>query len=141
MSSLCYWGASIFFFWGGGGGVAPAPPQKMLCPPIPSRHAPAIENIWRIIKRKIRQRRPPTLQQLKIYIRQEWDQILTPRLRMLINSIPRHLQSVLKRRGDASPDSTGTSVQPRPNIETSVSLPETSKKHRPDVCELLGPPW
>ncbi len=91
--------------------------------------------------REIRQRRPPTLQQLKIYIRQEWDQILTPRLRKLINSIPRHLQSVLKRRGDASLDNTGTSVQPRPNIGTSVSLPETSKKHRPDVCELLGPPW
>ncbi len=41
------------------------------------------ENIWCIIKRKIRQRRPQTLQQLEIYIRQEWDQIPTPNLHNL----------------------------------------------------------
>ncbi len=62
-----------------------------------------IENIWRIIKRKIRQRRPQTLQQLETYIRQEWDQIPTPKLHKLITSMPRHLQTVLKRRGDATP--------------------------------------
>ncbi len=39
-----------------------------------------IENIWRIIKQKIHQRRPQTLQQLETYIRQEWDQIPTPKL-------------------------------------------------------------
>ncbi len=39
-----------------------------------------IENIWHIIKRQIRQRRPQTLQQLETYIRQEWDQIPTPQL-------------------------------------------------------------
>ncbi len=37
-----------------------------------------IENIWHIIKRKIRQRRRRTLQQLETYIRQEWDQIPIP---------------------------------------------------------------
>ncbi len=62
-----------------------------------------IENIWRIIKRKIRQRRPRTLQQLETYIRQEWDQIPTPKLQKLITSMPRRLQTVLKRRGDATP--------------------------------------
>ncbi len=40
-----------------------------------------IENIWHIIKRKIRQRQPQTLQQLETYIRQEWDQIPTPNSR------------------------------------------------------------
>ncbi len=62
-----------------------------------------IENIWRIIKRKIRQRRPWTLQQLENYIRQEWDQIPTPKLQKRITSMPRCLQTVLKRRGDATP--------------------------------------
>ncbi len=62
-----------------------------------------IENMWRIIKRKIRQRRPRTLQQLETYIRQEWDQIPTPKLQKLITLMPRHLQTVLKRRGDATP--------------------------------------
>ncbi len=61
-----------------------------------------IKNIWHIIKWKIRQRRPQTLQQLKNYIRQEWDQIPTPKLQKLITSIPRCLQTVLKRRGDAT---------------------------------------
>ncbi len=62
-----------------------------------------IENIWRIIKWKIHQRLPQTLQQLETYIRQEWDQIPTPKLQKLITSMPRRLQTVLKRRGDVTP--------------------------------------
>ncbi len=62
-----------------------------------------IENIWHIIKRKIHQRCPRTLQQLETYIRQEWDQIPTPKLQKLITSMPRRLQTVLKRRGAATP--------------------------------------
>ncbi len=62
-----------------------------------------IENIWHIIKRKICQRQPQTLQQLETYIRQEWDQIPTGKLQKLITSMPRRLQTVLKRRGDATP--------------------------------------
>ncbi len=46
---------------------------------------------------------PKTLQQLETYIRQEWDQIPTPKLQKLINSMPRRLQTVLKRRGDTTP--------------------------------------
>ncbi len=53
-----------------------------------------IENIWCIIKWKICQRRPWTLQQLETYIRQEWDQIPTPKLQKLITSMPRRLQTV-----------------------------------------------
>ncbi len=45
-----------------------------------------IENIWRIIKWKILQRGPQTLQQLETYIRQEWDQIQHQNSR---NSLPR----------------------------------------------------
>uniref|UniRef100_A0A8C1C7B0 Tc1-like transposase DDE domain-containing protein n=1 Tax=Cyprinus carpio carpio TaxID=630221 RepID=A0A8C1C7B0_CYPCA len=37
-----------------------------------------IENIWRIIKRKMRQRRPKTVEQLEACIRQEWDNIPIP---------------------------------------------------------------
>ncbi len=55
------------------------------------------ENIWRIIKRKICQRQPRTLQQLETYTRQEWDQIPTPKLQKLITSMPRRRQTVLKR--------------------------------------------
>ncbi len=59
-----------------------------------------IENIWRIIKRKMRQRRPKTVEQLEACIRQEWDNI--PILEQLVSSVPRRLQTVIKRRGDAT---------------------------------------
>ncbi len=62
-----------------------------------------IENIWCIIKGKIRLRQPQTLQQLETYIRQEWDQIPTPELQKLITSMSRRLETVFKRRGDATP--------------------------------------
>ncbi len=72
--------------------------------PASSPDLSPIENIWRIIKRKIRQRWPQTLQQLETYIRQEWDKFhQTPKLQKLITSMPRRLQTVLKRRGDATP--------------------------------------
>ncbi len=53
-----------------------------------------IENIWRIIKRKMRQRRPKTVEQLEACIRQKLEQ--------LVSSVPRRLQTVIKRRGDAT---------------------------------------
>ncbi len=62
-----------------------------------------IENIWCIIKQKICQRRPRTLQQLETHIRQEWDQIPTLKLQKLITSMPRCLQHNFKRRGDSAP--------------------------------------
>ncbi len=62
-----------------------------------------IENIWCMIKWKIRQKQPRTLQQMETYFRQEWDQIPTAKLQKLITSMPRCLQTVLKRRGDATP--------------------------------------
>ncbi len=61
-----------------------------------------IENIWHIIKRKMRQRRPKTVEQLEACIRQEWDNIPFPKLEQLVSSVPRRLQTVIKRRGDAT---------------------------------------
>ncbi len=60
-----------------------------------------IENIWRIIKRKTQQKRPKTVEQLEACIRQEWDNIPIPKLEQLVSSVPRRLQTVIKR-GDAT---------------------------------------
>ncbi len=79
--------------------VLKSPSAELACSPDIS----PIENICCIIKKKIRQRRPQTFQQLETYIRQEWDQIPTPKLQTLITSMSKHLQTVLKRRGDATP--------------------------------------
>ncbi len=60
-----------------------------------------IENIWRIIRRKMRQR-PKTVEQLEACIRQEWDNIPIAKLEQLVSSVPRRLQTVIKSRGDAT---------------------------------------
>ncbi len=70
--------------------------------PVCSPDLSPIENIWRIIKRKMRQRRPKTVEQLEACIRQEWDNIPIPKLEQLVSSVPRRLQTVIKRRGDAT---------------------------------------
>ncbi len=61
-----------------------------------------IENVWRIMKRKIRQRRPRTVEQLKLYIKQEWERIPPTKLQQLVSSVPKHLLSVVKRKGDVT---------------------------------------
>ena len=53
-----------------------------------------IENVWRIMKRRIRQRRPQTVEQLKSCIHQEWAKIQFAKLQQLISSVPKWLQSV-----------------------------------------------
>ncbi len=61
-----------------------------------------IENIWRTIKRKMRQRRPKTVEQLEACIRQEWDNIPIPKLEQLVSSVPRRFADCYKRRVDAT---------------------------------------
>jgi biotin operon repressor len=61
-----------------------------------------IENLWRIIKRKLRQRRPRTVPQLKEYIQQEWDKITPEQLAKLVSSLPKRLLSVIQRKGDVT---------------------------------------
>ena len=61
-----------------------------------------IENVWRIMKRKIQQQRPWTLEQLKSYIKQEWERIPPTTLQQLVSSVPKCLLSVVKRKGDVT---------------------------------------
>ncbi|KAG2462527.1 TCB1 transposase, partial [Polypterus senegalus] len=70
--------------------------------PVCSPDVSPIENIWRIIKRKVRQRRPKTIEQLEACIRQEWESIPISKLEKLVSSVPRRLLSVVRRRGDAT---------------------------------------
>ncbi len=59
-----------------------------------------IENVWRILKRKMRQRRPRTVAHLKTCLQEEWDRITPETLHHLVSSVPKHLLSVVKRNGN-----------------------------------------
>ena len=61
-----------------------------------------IVNVWRIMKGRIRQPQPPTVQQLKSCTHQEWAKIPLAKLQQLISSVPKRLQSVIKRKGDVT---------------------------------------
>ncbi len=59
-----------------------------------------IENVWRILKRKMRQRRPRTVAHLKTCLQEEWDKITPETLHHLVSSVPKRLLSVVKRNGN-----------------------------------------
>ncbi len=59
-----------------------------------------IENVWRILKRKMRQRRPRTVAHLKTCLQEEWDKITPETLHHLGSSVPKRLLSVVKRNGN-----------------------------------------
>ncbi|XDV36000.1 hypothetical protein PO909_005854 [Leuciscus waleckii] len=59
-----------------------------------------IENVWLILKRKMRQRRPRTVAHLKNCLQQEWDKITPETLHHLVSSVPKRLLSVVKRNGN-----------------------------------------
>ncbi|GBN66773.1 Transposable element Tcb1 transposase [Araneus ventricosus] len=59
-----------------------------------------IENIWRILKRNMAQRRPRNIQQLQGYLWQEWEKNSTDTLSRLVSSMPKRLVEVIRRKGD-----------------------------------------
>ncbi len=56
-----------------------------------------IENVWHILKRKMRQRRPRTVAHLKTCLQEEWDKITPETLHHLVSSVPKRLLSVVKK--------------------------------------------
>ena len=68
--------------------------------PTCSPDLPPIENVWCIMKRRVRQCRPRTVEELKSCILQEWATISLAKLQQLIASVPKRLQSVIKRKVD-----------------------------------------
>ncbi len=59
-----------------------------------------IENVWHILKRKMRQRRPRTVAHLKTWLQEEWDKITPETLHHLVSLVPKRLLSVVKRNGN-----------------------------------------
>lgn len=61
-----------------------------------------IENIWGIMKKELRNRRPRTKNLLKVVIQQVWDNITQQQCQNLYNTMNRRLRQVIEARGDVS---------------------------------------
>jgi hypothetical protein len=62
-----------------------------------------IENLWRIIKQRIKQRKPTTVEELKQFITEEWDRITQEEINELVDSMPNRVKECVKRRGLQTP--------------------------------------
>lgn len=70
--------------------------------PAASPDLSPIENLWRILKRKVQQRRPRNVAQLKTILLQEWTSISQNEAEALVTSMPARLASVIRRKGTAT---------------------------------------
>ncbi len=58
-----------------------------------------IENLWSIVKRKIRNKRPKNADELKATVKETWASIPPQQCHKLIISMPRRIEAVIKAKG------------------------------------------
>ncbi len=58
-----------------------------------------IENLWGIVKRKMRDTRPNNADDLKAAVKATWDSIPPQQCHKLITSMPRQIEAVIKAKG------------------------------------------
>ncbi len=58
-----------------------------------------IENLWGIVKRKMRNKRPKNADELKATLNETWASIPPQRCHKLITSMPRRIEAVIKAKG------------------------------------------
>ncbi len=58
-----------------------------------------IENLWGIVKRKMRNKRPKNADELKATVKETWASIPLQQCHKLITSIPRRIEAVIKAKG------------------------------------------
>ncbi len=58
-----------------------------------------IENIWGIVKRKMRNKRPKNTDELKVTVKETWASITPQQCHKLITSMPRWIKAVIKAKG------------------------------------------
>src|SRR5215469_4948932 len=73
---------------------------KVLPWPATSPDLNPIENLWRILKRRVAQFRPKTIEQLRTLLLREWQNIKPELTEKLVLSMPKRLESVIKLKGD-----------------------------------------
>ena len=59
-----------------------------------------IENLWAIVKRKVKLRRPKNLSELELFLKEEWENIPNSTLINLVNSMPQRCRDVIEKNGE-----------------------------------------
>ncbi len=67
--------------------------------PVHSPDLNPIENIWGIVKRKMRNTRPKNADELKATVKETWASIPPQQCHKLITSMPRQIEVVIKAKG------------------------------------------
>ena len=62
-----------------------------------------IENCWRIIKQRVKQRKPTTVDELKQYIIEEWASIPQEKINKMVDTMPKRITECHKRGGLQTP--------------------------------------
>ena len=76
---------------------------KWYANPAQSPDLNIIENCWRIIKQRVKERKPTTVEELKRYILEEWDRLPQEKINEMVDSMPNRIKECLKRRGLQTP--------------------------------------
>ncbi len=71
----------------------------VLCCPANSPDLNPIENLWGIVKRKMRDTRPNNADELKATVKETWASIPPQQCHKLITSMPRRIEAVIKAKG------------------------------------------
>ncbi len=67
--------------------------------PLNSPDLNAIDNLWGIVKRKMRNKRPKNADKLKASVKETWASIPPKQCHKLITSMPRRIEAVIKAKG------------------------------------------
>ncbi len=67
-----------------------------------------IENLWSIVKRKMRNKRPKNADELKATVKETWALIPAQQCHEMITSMPRRIEAVIKAKGVGMHDISAT---------------------------------
>ncbi len=93
----------------------------------PANSPDLIENLWGIVKRKMRYARPNNAEELKATIRATWALITPEQCHRLIDSMPRRIAAVIQAKG--SPNQVLSAVHAHTFHVHTFQLAKISKNH------------
>ncbi|KAK3512253.1 hypothetical protein QTP70_002286 [Hemibagrus guttatus] len=96
-----------------------------------------IENLWGIVKRKMRNKSTKNADELKATVKETWASIPPQQCHKLITSMPRPIEAVIKAKGAP----TKTSINFFSNLSNSSSSVGSDHTGQPSLPTCISEPW